>query len=136
MRCPIWRICSKSAPASAWRRTSSSFLRFARYVGIRSSRSFETVTVCASRVMNPLYGPGFSLSGRRRSGFVSQGGARAREVRMNCQSGVKSEAGFERRAGTQQDFAKMHHGGEMPRLELERAGDVVQALPVPPKEVV
>src|ERR1044071_3465134 len=136
MRCPIWRICSKSPPASAWRSTSSSLLRFVRYVGIRSSRSFETLTVRASWVMNPLYGRGFWLSGWRRSGFVSQGRSRARQVRMDCQRGVKGEARLERGTGAEQDFAKMHHGGEMPGLQLERAADVLQTLPVAPEEVV
>src|SRR6185369_2415363 len=103
---------------------------------MRSSRSFETLTVRASWVMNPLYGRDFWLSGARRSGFVSQRRARAREVRMDCQRGVKGEARLERRARAQQDFAKMHHGGEMPGLELERAADVLQALQVAPEEVV
>src|SRR4051812_19738601 len=57
-------------------------------------------------------------------------------MRMDRERGVEGEARLERGAGPQQDFAKMHHGGEMPWLELERAADVLQTLLVAPEEVV
>src|SRR3990170_2281669 len=51
MRCPSWRSCSKSAAASAARSVSTSLWRLRMKVGIRSSRSFATVTLWMSSAM-------------------------------------------------------------------------------------
>src|SRR5262245_52857739 len=55
---------------------------------------------------------------------------------MNCQGGIKGEARLGRSASREQDLGEMQHRGKMPRFELERATDVVEAFLVAPEEVV
>ena len=55
---------------------------------------------------------------------------------MHRERGVESEARLVRRTGSEQNFREVQHRGEVARLELERAADVVQALAVAVQEVV
>src|SRR5437879_11285848 len=70
------------------------------------------------------------------SGFVKQRLPCARQMRMHRERRVEREAGLVRGAAAEQDLREVKHGGEMTRLELERAADVAQALVVAPEQVV
>ena len=55
---------------------------------------------------------------------------------MHRERRVEGEARLGRRTVSEQDLGEVQHRGEMPRLELERAADVVQALAVAAQEVI
>jgi len=55
---------------------------------------------------------------------------------MNRARGAQRETHFGLGARGAQDFDEVQHGAEVARLELERAPQVVQALVVPPQEVI
>src|SRR5207302_807759 len=136
MRCPSWRSCSKSAAASACLRVCSSLLRLRMNPGIRSSRSLATVTLYASSFMSLNYRGRAFFPPLPLSGFVRQRLPCARQMRMHRERRVEREAGLVRGAAAEQDLREVKHGGEMTRLELERAADVAQALVVAPEQVV
>src|SRR5438105_3431041 len=137
MRWPSWRSCSKSAEASATRSVSSSFLRLDMKTGMRSSRSRATVTLQSASVICRIIGGAAGPNRRaRRSGFVSEGVARPRQMGMERQRRGEGVARLAARALAQQDLGEMQHRCKMARLELERALDVAQAFGVPAEEVV
>src|SRR5438067_12645258 len=70
------------------------------------------------------------------SARFGEGVARARQVRMQRQRRSEGVARFSGRAFAEEDLGEMQHGGEVARLELERAPDVVQALDIAPEQVV
>src|SRR3982751_4586054 len=57
-------------------------------------------------------------------------------MRMQSKRGGKRVARLGLGALAEQDFGEMQHGREVPRLELERAPDVVQAFVVASKQIV
>src|SRR5258705_10279360 len=57
-------------------------------------------------------------------------------MRVQRERRGEGEARLPRGALAKQDLGEVQHGGEVARLELERAADVVQALGVAPEEIV
>src|SRR5438477_12779431 len=70
------------------------------------------------------------------SAVFGEGVARAREVRMERERRGEGVARFSRSAFAEEDLGEVQHGGEVARLELERAPDVVQAFAIAPEQVV
>src|SRR3954471_3501656 len=70
------------------------------------------------------------------SALLGEGVARARQVRMERERRGEGVARFGRRAFAEEDLGEVQHGGEVARLQLERAPDVVQAFDIAPEEVV
>src|SRR5262245_20111221 len=130
MRCPSWRSCSKSAEASATRSASSSLWRFFMNTGIRSSRSFATVTRYSFSPMAAII-VGAPTPLVRDCHLV-----RDCQMRMDRARGVQREARLARPARFQQDLGEVKNGAEVARLELESAGEIAQAFLVALLQVV
>src|SRR5512144_2137025 len=95
MRWPSWRSCSKSAEASAMRSVSTSLWRFFRNTGMRSSRSFATMTLCLSPLMSPriIGGPPRRIAVRlcQRSVKVARGGRERTQQRAVIEQSASDE---------------------------------------------
>src|SRR6185436_2237102 len=124
MRCPSWRSCSKSAAASATRSASSSLWRFFMNTGIRSSRSFATMTLQSSSVMPAI--------------IVARPLPLVRDCQMGMDRARRAQGKARLRFGLhrKEDLGEVQDRAEVPRLELERAPDIVQALGVAAEHVV